>query len=129
VTGNRVERARRDESGSVTVLMAVAVVVAGLLCYGVARVGVAAVLRTRAENAADAAALAAADRLALGEGSQAARAAADATARDNMARLVECDCTGGAAEVVVELDVGVPIPGFPPVQARARAEIDLGISR
>jgi secretion/DNA translocation related TadE-like protein len=116
---------RRRDDGAVTVAMTIAVVLAGLLLYGVARVGVASVLRARAENAADAAALAAADRLALGATAADARAAAATVARANGATLLECSCGGTSAEVVVQLAGDAPVPWLPAVQARARAEVDL----
>ena len=84
----------RAERGGVSMLMLAVLVVGLVLATGAARLGGALVGRARAEAAADAAALAAADRLALGDGSAAARAAADATAASNDARLVSCDCSG-----------------------------------
>ncbi len=116
----------RADRGSVTVLSTILLVMALALAYGIVRVGAAAALRTRAENAADAAALAAADQLALGHGGAQARVAAEEIARSNGARLLVCDCDGMAAEVVVELIDGVPLVGFPDIQARARAEVGWG---
>ena len=90
-----------------------AVLVAGLvLATGAARLGGALVGRARAESAADAAALAAADRLALGGGGAAARTAAARTAASNHARLVSCDCAGASAAVVVEVDLPAPLGMF-----------------
>jgi len=98
-------------------------VLALALTMGAARLGSALVGRARAESAADAAALAAADALALGRGSEAAAEAAGVVASRNDARLVSCECAGDAAEVVVEVDV----PGLSlvagPARARSRAEI------
>ncbi len=113
----------KRQDGAVAVFAMVLVIVTVVLAYGVARVGLAAVLRTRAEGAADAAALAAADRLALGGGEAEARADASAVASANGARLVVCDCRGNSAEVVVELTARVPVVGFPAIRARSRAEI------
>jgi len=101
-----------------------AVLVAGLvLATGAARLGSALVGRARAESAADAAALAAADRLALGGGAAVARAAAERTAASNHARLLSCDCVGASAAVVVEVD----LPGlgavFGPARGKAKAEV------
>jgi secretion/DNA translocation related TadE-like protein len=111
------------ERGTVSVVMVAVVVVGLVLSLGAARLGVALVARARADSAADAAALAAADALALGRDSAAARAAAHDTAASNDSRLVECDCTGAAAEVLVEVDV----PGLSALgtvaRGRARAEI------
>jgi len=96
-----------------------AVLVIGLvLAMGAARLGGALIGRARAESAADAAALAAADRLALGDGSAAAR-----TASSNDARLVSCDCSGTTAEVVVEVDVPAWGALFGPARGRAKAEV------
>ena len=101
-----------------------AVLVIGLvLAMGAARLGGALIGRARAESAADAAALAAADRLALGDGSAAARTAAGATASSNDARLVSCDCSGTTAEVVVEVDVPAWGALFGPARGRAKAEV------
>ena len=91
------------ERGNVSVLMVAGVGLAAVLCLGVARVGAAAILASRAGTAADAAALAGADALALGRSSSAAVAAAQAAASDNGARLVSCTCRDGSAEVVVVL--------------------------
>jgi secretion/DNA translocation related TadE-like protein len=107
------------DRGSVTVFATVVVALAVVFCLGIGRVGRAATTRARADRAADAAALAAADALALGKGSDAARADAATTASANGARLVECECDGTAAEVRVVVE-----PGH--VTGRARAEVDLG---
>ncbi len=60
------------ERGNVSILMVGGVALAAVLCLGVARVGAAAMLAARADTAADAAALAGADALALGRSSAAA---------------------------------------------------------
>jgi secretion/DNA translocation related TadE-like protein len=102
----------------------VAVLVVGLvLATGAARLGGALVGRARAESAADAAALAAADRLALGDGSAAAHEAAGATAAANDARMVSCDCSGTSAEVVVEVDLPAWAALFGPARGRAKAAV------
>jgi secretion/DNA translocation related TadE-like protein len=111
------------ERGGVSVVM-LAVLVAGLvLAAGAARLGGALVGRARADTAADAAALAAADRLALGGGAAAARAAAERTAASNDARLVTCDCAGASAAVVVEVDLPAWGAVFGPARGRAKAEV------
>jgi secretion/DNA translocation related TadE-like protein len=121
------ERGERGqgERGGMTVAAVLVIVAATTMCLGVARLGAAAVLRARAETAADAAALAAAAHLAQGESSGRAAAVAADAALDNGARLVSCDCRGTAAEVEVALDAppGLGMPGA--VRARARAEVDL----
>ena len=111
------------ERGAASVL-AVAIVVVGIaLAMGAARLGGALVGRARAETAADAAALAAADALALGQGANRAESDARATAARNDARLVSCACAGTRADVVVEVDVpGLRVLGAV-ARARARAEV------
>jgi secretion/DNA translocation related TadE-like protein len=106
-----------SQRGSVTVFAMAAVALAVVLMTGVGRVGAAATQRARADNAADAAALAAADALALGRGPHQAAADAAQTASANGARLVTCACDGDAAEVVV-------IVGPKRTVGRARAEVD-----
>jgi secretion/DNA translocation related TadE-like protein len=113
-----------NERGSITIVALGGVALAMALLIGVARVGAGAVLRARADNAADAAALAAADALASGRGAGAAARAAEVTAAQNGARLVSCDCDGDSAEVVVSI---VPNPALRlprEVLGRARAEVD-----
>jgi secretion/DNA translocation related TadE-like protein len=113
--------AGRRERGGVSILMLVVLVFGLLLTLGVSRLGVALAGRARADTAADAAALAAADSLALGRGSGAAVEAARDTAATNGARLVSCECAGTDAEVVVELDLGV----LGVARGHARAEVDV----
>jgi hypothetical protein len=99
-----------------------AVLVFGLvLTVAAGRLGVALVGRARADTAADAAALAAADQLALGRGASAAEAAARETAASNGASLASCQCAGTAAEVEVELDLGV----LGRARGHAKAAVDL----
>jgi secretion/DNA translocation related TadE-like protein len=107
----------------VSIVMLAVLVVGLLLAMGAARLGGALIGRARAESAADAAALAAADRLALGGGAGEAREAASTTAASNDARLVSCDCAGTEAEVVVEVDVPAWGALSGPARARARAEV------
>ena len=109
-----------DARGNVSVLVAAVVVVAMLLCTSVARLGGAAAQKSRANSAADASALAAADRLALGQSSAQACTVARRTATDNGARLLTCRADAGtgetsAAEVTLELGAA---------HARSRAEVD-----
>ena len=94
----------RGELGSVTVLIAAVLVVAILLCTAVARLAGAAREKARAENAADAAALAAADGMALGENVARACARASATAVENGARLLSCADRNSGMQVTVQLD-------------------------
>lgn len=108
------------ERGNVSIVAVAGVALACLLCLGVARVGGAVVLKSRADTAADAAALAAADALALGHSDDDARSAANAAAADNGATLVSCSCADDVAEVTVEL-AGSVGHAF----GHARAEVDL----
>ena len=108
--------------------MVAVVVVGAVLSLGAARLGSALIGRARADTAADAAALAAADTLALGQSSADAKAAARSTAASNHARLLSCACAGTTAEVVVEVDVpGLDVPGLGALGAvargRAKAEV------
>ena len=137
----RRSRTVRDARGNVTVLVAAVIVVAVLLCTAVARLGTAAAERSRANNAADASALAAADRLALGRSPAEACAVARRTAADNGARLLTCRCGSAAGEVVgteVTLAMGdarararaeVEAPAIPPVESRVGASGAVGSSR
>jgi hypothetical protein len=74
----------------------------------------------RADSAADAAALAGADMLALSRGPGAASAAARETAADNGAELVSCSCDGRF--VSVRVVVQVPVLGAE-ARSTARAEV------
>jgi secretion/DNA translocation related TadE-like protein len=93
------------------------VVIGVVLAGGAARLGGALVARARADTAADAAALAAADMLALGRGEGAAATAATQTASANGARLIRCVCAGLAATVDIELSV----PGLAAFGGTARS--------
>ena len=102
------------EQGNVALLMLAVIVLAGACCIGIARIGNAATMRAHAESAADAAALAAADELALGHDDAAAVAAAQRVARANGALFISCICVGTAAQVTVVVHNA---------RARARAEV------
>jgi secretion/DNA translocation related TadE-like protein len=109
------------ERGSASVLVIGVVVIGLVLATAAARLGVALVARGRADTAADAAALAAADALALGRGTAGAKDAARTVAAANGARLVDCACGGRSALVTVEVPVGFPTAG--PARATAKAEV------
>jgi secretion/DNA translocation related TadE-like protein len=119
---------RYDERGSVTVVMAAGVLVVLVLAMGVADLGRVLVARSHARSAADAAALAAAQELALPGGLDPAAVAAD-YAQANDAELTSCACAIGTFEADVETTVAVGdlllVPGAPVVTARARAVVDL----
>jgi len=108
------------ERGTATVWMLAVLGLGILLALGAARLGVAAIAGARADSAADAAALAAADMLALGRDPGAATAAARETAAANGARLVGCTCRGRYPTVHVA--VAVPVLGTH-ARATARAEV------
>lgn len=116
------------ERGSVAVLACGLIAVAIVLAIAVVTLGGAVVLAGRAEAAADSAALAAADAVALGRSSVAC-AAARVVAETDEAHLVECHLELQAVEVVVELDGVGPVALGRTVRSRARAEIDLSLSR
>jgi len=118
----------RRERGSVSVVVAASVGMALVVSMGAADVGRALIARSRAEAAADLAALAAAQELAFPSGVDPATLAADYADR-NGARLVSCSCDEGTFEATVE--VAVPVRGFLlPIADRdvigvARAVVDL----
>jgi secretion/DNA translocation related TadE-like protein len=104
-----------DDGGNVSVLVTAVMVVAILLCGAMARLGGSVAQKARANNAADAAALAAAGGLALGRSPVEACSVARHTASDNGARLVTCDCLASAVEVTVAIGEA---------EARSRADVD-----
>jgi secretion/DNA translocation related TadE-like protein len=118
----------RREGGSVSLLAAAAMVVIAVLAM--ASADLARVLRARSEaqTAADAAALAAAQELALPSESDPRQPAEDMAAR-NGATLVACDCSSGSFEAVVEVQVPVGammlLRGVDSIIARARAVVDV----
>ena len=97
---------RARERGASTVVVIAVVAMGFVLVAGAARLGTALIARARADTAADAAALAAADMLALGQDSGAAEAAARDTAAANGAQLVRCSCAGRFPTVVVAVAAG-----------------------
>ena len=122
---------RRSERGSVSVL--VAGVVAALLVASMGVVDVARVLRAAAgaQTAADAAALAAAQALAIDEEVPAPEDLAREYAARNRAVLETCVCERGTfvATVTVRVMIGglFLVPGERRVVARARAQVDLPV--
>jgi secretion/DNA translocation related TadE-like protein len=105
-----------SEGGNVSVLLTAVIVVAILLCGAIAALGGAVAQKSRANNAADGAALAAANGLALGHLPVVACAAARRTAADNGARLLTCACGRGSADVTVAIGAA---------RAHARAAVDV----
>jgi secretion/DNA translocation related TadE-like protein len=116
------------ERGSVSVLLAAGILVVLVLVLGITDVGRVLVARSKARTAADAAALAAADELALPTGADPAALAAEYATR-NGADLTACTCTAGTFEAVVMVEVTTGdlllFPGVRVVVARARAVVDL----
>jgi secretion/DNA translocation related TadE-like protein len=114
----------RVERGSVSVVAAVTIAVIASLAMGCADLSRALVAVGRADTAADAAALAAAQELASPAGRTPQSVAADYATR-NGATLVSCVCDPGADEAVVtvELPIGqmLLVPGGRTVSAQARA--------
>ena len=124
----RPRRRMRSEQGSVSLVVAASVGMALVVTMGAADVGRALIARSRAEAAADLAALAAAQELAFPSGEDPAQLAADYAFR-NGAALVSCDCAEGTFEATVR--VAVPVRGFllpladRDVVGTARAVVDL----
>lgn len=112
--------AGRSERGNVSLLVLAVVGLAFLLCVAVAHLGGAVVEKSRAEAAADAAALAAADGLALGRPVAAACDSARRIASDNGASLLTCDRRDAGVIVVVAIDEA---------RAQARAVADALVGR
>ena len=106
---------RRGIRGNVSVLVTAVIVVAVLLATAVARFGGAVAEKSRANNAADAAALAAAGDIALGGLPAHACAVARQTAADNGARLLTCRSSATTAVVTVARGAA---------RAGARAQVD-----
>jgi secretion/DNA translocation related TadE-like protein len=121
-------RSRRDgargQRGSITLVTAGVMVLAVVMTMGTADVGKAMVARAHAQQAADAAALAAAQEQALPSGRDPADVAAEFAGR-NGATLTACACSVGASEALVEVAVEAGpfllLPGSRTAHARARA--------
>jgi secretion/DNA translocation related TadE-like protein len=116
------------ERGSASIVVAAMLGAAVVMALGAADVGRVLVQLARAQTAADAAALAAAQELAIPGGLRPAEVAAEYAAA-NGAQLNSCTCPIGAVEAVVEVDVAVGdllLAGEGrTVTARARAVVDL----
>ncbi|GBC87789.1 hypothetical protein HRbin12_01807 [bacterium HR12] len=116
------------ERGAVTPIVAASLVVLAVMAMGLADVGRVLLAQGRAQTAADAAALAAAQSLAFPTEMDPERAARD-LARRNGAGLVRCACDPGTFEARVEVrsPVGVLLlgPDDLAVGASARAVVEL----
>jgi secretion/DNA translocation related TadE-like protein len=95
-----------SDRGSVSIVATGVMVLSVVLAMGGADVAKALIAQARAQTAADAAALAAAQELALPSGLVPGDLAADYAGR-NDATLVSCTCEPGSAEAVVEVQVPV----------------------
>ena len=120
----------RRERGSVSIVVAAIVLLALVLSVGVADVGRVLVARSHARSAADAAALAAAQELALPSGTDPAGVAADYAGR-NGAVLTDCSCAPGTLDATVTVSIVVDgfllVTGTRTVTVRARAVVDLPV--
>jgi secretion/DNA translocation related TadE-like protein len=118
----------KREHGSVSIVVAAIVLLALVLSVGVTDVARVLVARSHARTAADAAALAAAQELALPSGTDPADVAADYAAR-NDATLTDCVCAAGTLDATVTVSIVVDgfllVTGTRTVVARARAVVDL----
>ncbi len=118
----------RRERGSVSIVVSAIVLLALVLSLGVADVARVLVARSHARTAADAAALAAAQELALPTGADPADVAA-AYAERNDAILSDCLCAAGRTDATVTVSIVVDgfllVTGTRTVTARARAVVDM----
>lgn len=116
------------ERGSVSIVVAAIVAMALVLIAGAADLGRVLGAKAQARTAADAAALAAVQELALPTNLDPAAVAADYASR-NGAVLVSCSCAAGTTdatvEVAVTVDAFILFPGQRTVTAAARAVVDL----
>lgn len=116
------------ERGSVSIVLASSLLIVLVLAMGTADLGRALVARSHARTAADAAALAAAQELAVPSGLDPAAVAAEYVGA-NDAVLVTCRCVAGTFEAVVEVTVEVGdlwlLPSTVVITQRARAVVDL----
>jgi secretion/DNA translocation related TadE-like protein len=116
------------ERGSVSIVVAAVILLALVLSIGVADVARVLVARSHARTAADAAALAAAQELALPSGTDPADVAA-AYAERNDAILSDCICAAGTFDATVTVSIVVDgfllVTGSRTVTARARAVVEM----
>jgi secretion/DNA translocation related TadE-like protein len=118
-------RESETERGSVTILVAAVLLLAGILALASVDVLRALEAKARAQTAADAAALAAAQEMIVSSADPAALAAE--YARRNGATLVDCDCPTSGSQAVVRVQVSVRLVFVGPdrtVSGRARAVIE-----
>ena len=96
----------RSDRGSVSIVAAGVMVLTVFLAMGTTDVARALIAQARAQTAADAAALAAAQELAIPSGVVPADVAGDYASR-NGGELVTCSCDPGSTEALVEVRVPV----------------------
>ena len=114
------------ERGSVSILTAGILVLACVLCLVAVDLMRALQARAQAQTAADAAALAAAQELAVPTGHDPSSLAADYASR-NGATMASCKCAAGSSEAIVTVRVGVTFVFLGPartVTGAARAVVD-----
>ncbi len=121
---------RAPERGSVSIVVVALMAVALVLAMGVADLARVLTGAARAQTAADAAALAAAQELASASGAGVEPAdLAAAYAERNSAALTACSCEAGSTEAVVTVTVQVGSLVLAPddrvVTASARAVVDI----
>jgi secretion/DNA translocation related TadE-like protein len=116
----------RSERGSITVVTAAVIGMVVVVTMGTADIGSALIARSHARQGADAAALAAAQELALPTGRAPAEVAGDYAAH-NGATLTACTCAPGSTEalvtVTVPIDLLLLLPGSRVATAQARAVV------
>lgn len=122
-------RSKQNDSGNAAILVLVGSLVMMVLLLALADLGIFLITRARAQTAADAAALAAAQELLPGSRTEPFEQAAR-FAVGNGARLVSCSCSIGERQAKVE--VSVPIHfiivgdlGVEEVRAKALADVEL----
>ena len=118
----------KRERGSVSIVVAAMILLVLVLSLGVADVARVLVARAHARTAADAAALAVAQELALPSGMAPADVAAGYAVR-NDAIVTDCVCVAGTLDATVTVSIVVHgfllVIGPKTVTARARAVVDL----
>ncbi len=117
----------RSDSGNASVALVGGVAMVMVFALGLTDLAVFFLARTRAQTAADSAALAAAAELIPGLGTEPEGKARE-FAEANGAKLVGCDCAlgSGVAEVSVSVPVKMTLSGLSDVRevkARSRAEV------
>jgi secretion/DNA translocation related TadE-like protein len=119
----------RSERGSASLVAVAIVAVVMVLAIGASDLARVLIGSTKAQNAADAAALAAAQELAVSSGNDPADLAASYAAM-NGAELLECRCAPGSFEALITVRVPLAslatVPGDRSVEARARAVVETG---